>query len=74
MKVNVTNPFSKRETDVAHLLLMGSPTSSEIADKLFLSKRTIDDHMVSIKDKLGCCTKSQMMQKLKELESFGLLF
>lgn len=74
MKINVQNSFSKRETEVIQLLLKGSPTSSQLAEQLFLSKRTVDDHLEHIKGKLDCASKSEMMQKLKQLDSFGFLF
>jgi DNA-binding NarL/FixJ family response regulator len=44
--------FSKRETEVLTLIAEGF-TNQEIADKLFISKRTIEGHRQSMIDKTG---------------------
>jgi len=74
MKFNIENPFSKRELEVIRELIKGSPTASQVADALYLSKRTIEDHLDNIKVKLDCHSKHELMQELKRLESFGLFF
>jgi len=72
MKVKVENPFSRRESEVIRELLKGNTTASGVADALFLSTRTAEGHLEHIKDKLGCFSKREMLQKLQELDSFGL--
>ena len=73
MKIAESVMFSKREQEVIQQLLKGCPTSAEIAEHLYISTRTVEDHIVNIKDKLDCYTKSQLILKLQELESFGFI-
>lgn len=73
MKLAMPISFSRREGKVVQQLLKGCPTSAEIAAVLFISTRTVEDHIARIKDKLDCSTKSQLMLKLQELESFDFL-
>lgn len=74
-QMNVAQPvsFSKREKEIVLQLLKGCPTSQEIAQHLFISFRTVEDHILRIKDKLNCSTKSQLILKLQELASFGFV-
>lgn len=44
--------FSLREIEILHLLSEGH-TNQEIADKLFISKRTVEGHRQNMIDKLG---------------------
>ncbi len=48
-----------REQEVAALAADGL-TSREIADKLYLSRRTVDNHLQRIYDKLGVSTRQQL--------------
>jgi two-component system, NarL family, response regulator NreC len=52
--------LSQRETDVLRLIALGL-TSSEISDKLHLSKRTIDAHRRRIHRKLGLGKRSELV-------------
>lgn len=45
--------FSSRELEVLELIC-NQYTSSEIADKLFISKRTVEGHRNKILQKLNC--------------------
>ncbi len=69
MKVKVENPFTERESEVIELLLDGN-SAPQIADELFISKRTVEHHVERIKDKLDCYSKSELIQKLRQLKSY----
>lgn len=47
--------LSDREMQVLRLLLQ-EKTSAQIAEQLFISKRTVDSHRMNILDKTGCKT------------------
>lgn len=66
-------PFTKRENEVVGLILNGFP-ASKIAEKLFISTRTVEHHVERIKNKLDCDSKSDLIGKLRELELFGFRF
>lgn len=58
--------LSERETEVLIFICQGFSTS-EIADKLFLSKRTVDAHRSNILEKCGCKnTASLIVYALKK--------
>ncbi len=59
--VNVDNILSKRELECLFFLLRGK-TAMQIADILFLSKRTVENHLANIKMKLGCNKKSDLFE------------
>lgn len=50
---DTTEPLSERETEVLILICQGL-SNQEIADKLFISKRTVDKHRANILFKTGC--------------------
>jgi two-component system response regulator NreC len=52
------NGLSPRETEVLRLIALGH-TSAEIADKLSLSRRTVETHRARIHHKLGLETRAQ---------------
>ena len=58
------NIFSKRESDVLQLLAKGD-SSKEIAEKLFISKNTVDTHRRKM-------LKKAMLKNTSELVVFGL--
>lgn len=62
--------LSKREKDVAKYLTKGY-TASQVAKELFISARTVENHLERIKDKLHCHSKSELTRKVLELESIG---
>src|SRR5437773_103400 len=58
--------LTRREREVAALASRGE-TAPEIADHLYLSKRTVETHLVSIYAKLGVQSKSDLIQRASEL-------
>lgn len=60
-----TDNLSEREIEVLHLICKGN-SNQEIAEKLFLSKRTIDKHRANILEKTGSKnTASMVMYAIK---------
>lgn len=57
--------FSKRERDVIKLLLRGN-SAKEIAEKLQLSRRTVEYYIENIKNKMNVSKKSELIEKLFE--------
>jgi DNA-binding CsgD family transcriptional regulator len=53
-------PLSRREREVVELVA-GGMTNVEIAERLFISKRTVESHIDHIKQKLGFRSRSQVM-------------
>ncbi len=58
--------LSRREREVALLASQGE-TANEIADHLFVSKRTVESHLVSIYAKLGVESKTELIRRASEL-------
>ena len=54
------NPLTAREQEVAGLVAEGL-RNAEIADRLFISKRTVESHVDSVKLKLGLRTRHQVI-------------
>ena len=71
-KMGIENPLSPREIEVARLLCEGY-SASQIGKQIFLSSRTIEHHLERMKEKLGCSSKAELIQKARELEDFGCL-
>lgn len=63
--------LNPRELEVIKLVLQGH-SPSQIAPKVFLAKRTIEHLLEKIKEKLECNSKTQLIQKAREMENFGL--
>jgi DNA-binding CsgD family transcriptional regulator len=61
--------LTRRESEVLGLVAQGL-TSKEVANQLFVSKRTVDFHLVSIYGKLEVRNR---MQALREAQRRGLL-
>jgi len=51
--------LSRREIEIAGLVAAGM-TSRAIADKLFLSERTVETHVTHIMTKLGFSSRAQV--------------
>ena len=58
--------LSRREREVALLTVRGE-TASQIAGHLFLSKRTVESHLVSVYAKLGVASKTELIRRAAEL-------
>ena len=58
--------LSRREREVAVLASRGL-TATEIAGHLFVSKRTVESHLVSIYQKLGVGSKTELIRRAPEL-------
>jgi DNA-binding NarL/FixJ family response regulator len=54
------DPLSPRERDVTELVAQGL-SNGEIAETLFISKRTVETHIEHIKQKLGHDSRNQIM-------------
>ncbi len=53
------SPLAKRETEVAHLVADGL-TNRQIGTRLFISERTVENHVRHIMDKLGFTSRTQI--------------
>jgi non-specific serine/threonine protein kinase len=53
------SPLSRRENDVARLVAAGM-TNREMAARLFLSERTVEGHVDSIRNKLGVRSRTEV--------------
>jgi DNA-binding CsgD family transcriptional regulator len=58
--------LSRREHEVAVLASQGLK-ATEIASHLFVSKRTVESHLVSIYEKLGVGSKTELIRRASEL-------
>ncbi len=61
--------LTSRQIEIAHLIA-GGLTNKEIADKLFLSPRTVEMHVANLLNRLDCRSRSEAVAKAGEL---GLL-
>ena len=71
-KLGIKNPLSPREEEVIKLLNQGY-SATQIGKQIFLSPRTIEHHLERMKEKLGCNSKVELIQRARELEYYGLL-
>jgi len=53
--------LSERETDVLRLIALGH-TNAEIAEKLYISVRTVETHRAHIQQKLGISSRAELVQ------------
>lgn len=52
--------LSERETDVLRLIALGH-TNAEIAEKLYISVRTVETHRAHILQKLGISSRAELV-------------
>ena len=64
--------FTEREKECLRCCRDGM-TDGQIANKLNLSRRTIEKRIVAIRIKLDCSKKGEIISKIRHLESQGLL-
>ena len=57
-----------READVLALLLEGA-TNTEIAERLFLSRRTVETHVAHLLQKTSSASRAELRSRLAELGS-----
>ncbi len=62
-----TVTLTKRQQDVARLLAEGL-TNKEIAQRLFVSPRTVDMHVAHILDRLDCRSRTEAARKIADLD------
>ena len=60
-------PLTARERDIATLAAQGD-SSKEIAERLFLSVRTVDNHLQNVYSKLGVSGRRQLSAALADLD------
>jgi DNA-binding CsgD family transcriptional regulator len=60
-------PLSPQELQIAHMAASGL-SNREIADRLFLSHRTVGTHLYRVYPKLGIASRSELPQALAKLE------
>jgi LuxR family maltose regulon positive regulatory protein len=63
----LVDPLSQRELEILRFLATGI-TNKEIADKLFLATGTVKKHTNAIYSKLNVSSRTQAIQKAKELD------
>lgn len=66
----VTDNLTKREKECAYYLARGM-TAKEIAKVLDISHRTVECYLASIKDKLNCCFKSEVINKILDSDLYS---
>jgi DNA-binding CsgD family transcriptional regulator len=59
--------LTRRQSEILELISEGL-TNKEIADKLFLSTRTVDMHVSNILQRLNCRTRIDAINKARELK------
>jgi DNA-binding CsgD family transcriptional regulator/predicted DNA-binding protein YlxM (UPF0122 family) len=62
-----SNHLTKRQNEILKLIGDGL-TNKEIADRMFLSTRTVDMHVSHILERLNCRTRTEAISKAKEMK------
>ena len=58
---------TSREADVLALLVDGA-TNAEIAERLFLSRRTVETHVAHLLQKTSAATRAELRSRVAELD------
>ncbi len=58
--------LSDREKEVAELVVAGH-TYKQIGQKLFISAKTVEHHIGRMKQRLGCSSRDELLQRLRDL-------
>ena len=61
----IVDPLTRRERDIA-TLAVGGASSKEIAERLYLSVRTVNNHLQSAYSKLGIAGRRELATALAE--------
>lgn len=61
-----TSVLSEREQQVAELVLAGL-TYKQVAERLYLSAKTVEHHVARIRQRLGCTDRGELLARLREL-------
>ncbi|GGM33945.1 helix-turn-helix transcriptional regulator [Longimycelium tulufanense] len=59
-------PLSDRELEVAELVVAGL-TYKQVGERLFISAKTVEHHVARIRQRLGCTTRSELIEELRAL-------
>jgi predicted ATPase/DNA-binding CsgD family transcriptional regulator len=70
MRSQIQETLSARQTEIAQLVARGQ-SSREIAAALFLSRRTVENHIAAIYDKLGVGSRAELVSALWRLRIVG---
>ncbi|GDY31178.1 helix-turn-helix transcriptional regulator [Gandjariella thermophila] len=65
-----TGTLSEREQEVARLVLAGL-TYKQVGDRLFISAKTVEHHMARMRQRLGCTSRSELLDQLRMLLQEG---
>jgi DNA-binding CsgD family transcriptional regulator len=63
--------LTARELECIEEFLCGK-TARQIGASLYISHRTVEHHLETIKSKLGCSSKLELFEKLQKLEKFNI--
>ncbi len=69
-RLSMAQSLTARQTEIARLLADGL-TNKEIAERLFLSVRTVDMHVRNILDRLDCRSRAEAVKRAGELGILG---
>ena len=58
--------LTRREAEISSLLCQGL-TGSEVASRLFISRRTVESHVAHLYDKLDICRRGELKQRIQSL-------
>lgn len=68
----LVDKLTRRERDCIELLLKGK-MANQIGEALDIDKRTVFHYLDNVKNKLGCSTKTELIEILQEYKNLGLL-
>ncbi|MFE9743659.1 LuxR C-terminal-related transcriptional regulator [Saccharothrix saharensis] len=58
--------LSDREREVAELVV-GGLTYKQVGDRLFISAKTVEHHMARIRQRLGCTSRAELLDQLRQI-------